>query len=61
LIKCPVCESVRVVIVLSPARKAFCVKCSSRWIQEGSLQRAVRFGKSHAGAVAAPTLTEPTA
>ena len=61
LVRCPVCESPRVVIVLSPSRKAFCVRCSSRWIQEGSLQRAVRKGKAIAEAVVAPTLTEPTA
>ena len=42
MIRCPVCESPRVVVVLSPARRAFCVKCSSRWIQEGSLQRGIR-------------------
>jgi len=59
LVRCPVCESARVVIVLSPARKAFCVKCSSRWIQEGSLQRAIRHGKTKV--LAAPVLTEPSA
>ncbi|MFN2543323.1 MAG: hypothetical protein ABR600_01960 [Actinomycetota bacterium] len=46
MVRCPVCESARVVVVLSPERKAFCVKCSARWIQEGSLQRAVRPGKA---------------
>ena len=59
--RCPVCESARVVIVLSPARKAFCVKCSTRWIQEGSLQRSIRQGKGKAAAVGGPILTEPSA
>jgi len=61
LVRCPVCDSPRVVVVLSPTRKAFCVRCSSRWIQEGSLQRAVRQGKGRAAAVTGPVLTEPTA
>jgi len=60
LIRCPVCDSPRVVIVLSPERKAFCVKCSSRWIQEGSLQRAVHSADRKGVAVTAPTVTEPT-
>jgi Zn-finger nucleic acid-binding protein len=61
VVRCPVCESPRVVVVLSPVRKAFCVKCSSRWIQEGSMQRAVRKGKATAEAIVGPTLTEPSA
>jgi len=51
LVRCPVCESARVVVVLSPTPKAFCVKCSARWIQEGSLQRQVR----HADGRVTPT------
>ena len=44
MVKCPVCESARVVVVLAPSPRAFCVKCSTKWIQEGSIQRAVRPG-----------------
>jgi len=59
MVRCPVCDSARVVIVLSPARRAFCVKCSSRWIQEGSLQRAVR--STRRKPIVEPVLTEPGA
>jgi Zn-finger nucleic acid-binding protein len=44
MVRCPVCESPRVVVVVSPARKAFCVRCQSRWVQEGSHQRSIRRG-----------------
>ena len=40
--RCPVCQSVRIVIVVSPERRAFCTACGTRWIQEGSRQRAVK-------------------
>lgn len=42
--RCPVCQSVRIVIVVSPQRKAFCTACGARWIQEGSAQRAIKRG-----------------
>lgn len=42
MVRCPVCGSPRVVLVLaSPHRRAFCVKCSSRWIHEGEISRSV--------------------
>lgn len=40
--RCPVCESVRIVIVLGATRHAFCTRCGSRWIQEGAEQRAIQ-------------------
>jgi hypothetical protein len=40
--RCPVCRSVRVVLVIGPTRRAFCTHCGSRWIQDGSVQRAVQ-------------------
>jgi uncharacterized paraquat-inducible protein A len=40
--RCPVCESVRVVIVVSPERRAFCARCGTRWIQDGNRQRNIR-------------------
>jgi Zn-finger nucleic acid-binding protein len=43
MVRCPVCESVRVVIVVAPARRAFCIRCGTRWVQEGSLQRSIRY------------------
>jgi len=42
MITCPVCDSRRVVIVVAQERPAFCARCGSRWIQDGSYQRAVR-------------------
>jgi hypothetical protein len=39
--RCPVCSSLRVVVVIAPSRRAFCTGCGARWIQEGSMQRAV--------------------
>jgi len=40
--RCPVCQSARIVIVVSPDRRAFCTACGARWIQEGSEQRAIK-------------------
>ena len=42
MVRCPVCESLRIVVVVSPDPRAFCAACGARWIQQGSLQRAVR-------------------
>lgn len=41
---CPVCESIRIVIVVNPERRAFCTRCGARWRQEGSRQRGVKHG-----------------
>ena len=40
--RCPVCQSVRIVIVLSAVRRAFCTRCGKQWIQEGAEQKMVR-------------------
>jgi hypothetical protein len=40
--RCPECQSVRIVIVVSPERRAFCTACGTRWIQDGSRQRSIR-------------------
>ena len=40
--RCPVCQSVRVVLLIAPTRRAFCTRCGSRWIQAGSVQRSVQ-------------------
>ena len=42
--RCPVCQSVRIVVVVGPQRRAFCTACGSRWAQEGSVQRGVKRG-----------------
>ena len=39
--RCPVCQSVRIVVVLDPARRSFCVRCGAQWVQDGSEQRQV--------------------
>jgi Zn-finger nucleic acid-binding protein len=44
--RCPVCDSARIVVVLSPKPRAFCPKCGARWIQEGAIQRRVRAAAS---------------
>ena len=41
--RCPVCESLRIVIVVGGSeRRAFCARCGSRWIQDGGRQRNVK-------------------
>jgi hypothetical protein len=40
--RCPVCRSVRVVLILGPTRRAFCTHCGARWIQDGSIQRTIQ-------------------
>jgi len=42
--RCPVCQSVRIVIVVNPQRRAFCTACGARWTQQGSEQRGVQRG-----------------
>ena len=61
LIRCPACESARVVVVVSPSPKAFCVRCGARWVQEGSLQRQVRFSKPTTAGALEPLAGEPSA
>ena len=52
--RCPVCRSVRIVIVVSPERRAFCTGCGARWIQEGNEQRGVKPGIVRAPAAQRP-------
>jgi len=37
--RCPICQSVRIVIVVSPQRRAFCTACGARWIQKRTARR----------------------
>jgi uncharacterized paraquat-inducible protein A len=39
---CPVCQSVRIVVILGATRRAFCTRCGARWVQVGAEQRAVQ-------------------
>ncbi len=43
--RCPVCESRRIVIVVSPERRGFCVECGSRWKQRGGSQTHIEYGE----------------
>ena len=45
MIRCPVCDSIRVVVVVSPDPHAFCARCGSVWIQDGDEQRSVVTGE----------------
>ncbi|HKN49538.1 MAG TPA: hypothetical protein VJ010_04875 [Actinomycetota bacterium] len=45
----------RIVIVVSPQRRAFCTACGARWIQEGSEQRGVK----RAAVASRPPAREP--
>jgi Zn-finger nucleic acid-binding protein len=42
LIRCPVCESATVTIVLNSTPHASCGRCGATWIQEGSWQRSIQ-------------------
>jgi hypothetical protein len=42
--RCPVCESYQIVVVLNHSPRAWCSRCGSRWIQEGSEQRRIARG-----------------
>lgn len=39
--RCPVCDSLQIVILISAWPRAWCDRCGAQWIQEGSEQRAV--------------------
>ncbi len=45
MLKCPVCESKRIVIVVSPKRRGFCSKCGSRWKQHGAAPTHIQRGE----------------
>ena len=42
LVRCPVCDSTTVTVILNSRSDASCAECGATWIQEGSWQRAVR-------------------
>jgi hypothetical protein len=45
VVRCPVCESQAVAVVLNSKPHASCSSCGATWIQEGSWQRAIRTGQ----------------
>jgi Zn-finger nucleic acid-binding protein len=42
LIRCPLCQSTTVTVVLKSNSHASCASCGATWIQEGSWQRFIR-------------------
>jgi Zn-finger nucleic acid-binding protein len=42
LIRCPICQSTTVTVVLKSQSDASCASCGATWIQEGSWQRFIR-------------------
>src|SRR5205809_724535 len=42
LVRCPVCDSATVTVVLNSKPHASCACCGATWIQEGSWQRSIR-------------------
>jgi Zn-finger nucleic acid-binding protein len=42
LIRCPLCQSTTVTVVLNSKSHASCARCGATWIQEGSWQRFIR-------------------
>src|SRR5437016_4529278 len=48
LVRCPVCDSATVTVVLDSKRHASCACCGATWIQEGSWQRSIRPARAKA-------------
>jgi len=44
VVRCPVCDSATVTVVLNSTPHASCSCCGATWIQEGSWQRSIRPG-----------------
>jgi uncharacterized paraquat-inducible protein A len=42
MIRCPACQTPRVVVVLEKASHGRCVRCGVKWVQDGSHQRHIR-------------------
>jgi len=53
VIRCPVCQSTTVTVVLNSKSHASCARCGATWIQEGSWQRYIRPAR-HAALVELP-------
>ena len=45
MVRCPVCESEAVRVVLNSKPRATCSSCGATWAQEGSWQRSIRAGQ----------------
>ena len=42
--RCPVCQSVQILIHLGVGSRGSCDVCGAKWIQQGSRQRAIKRG-----------------
>jgi Zn-finger nucleic acid-binding protein len=42
VLRCPVCDAARVIIVVGSTRRGLCAACGARWIQDGDVQRRVQ-------------------
>jgi hypothetical protein len=54
MVVCPVCDSRRIILIVSPERRAFCPSCGSRWNQKkgwSSVQSAGAASAPHAVAM----------
>jgi hypothetical protein len=52
--RCPVCQSPKILIVLSADPRAVCEVCGSHWVQQGERQIAIREGRRNVEATALP-------
>jgi hypothetical protein len=43
--RCPVCQSPKILIVLSADPRAVCEVCGSHWVQQGERQTAIKEGR----------------
>jgi hypothetical protein len=43
--RCPVCQSPKILIVLSADPRAVCETCGTHWVQQGERQTSVKEGR----------------
>lgn len=43
--RCPVCQSPKILIVLSADPRAVCEVCGSHWVQQGERQTGIKEGR----------------
>ena len=48
--RCPVCQSPKILIVLSADPRAVCEVCGTHWVQQGERQTSVKEGRRDAEA-----------
>jgi uncharacterized paraquat-inducible protein A len=53
MLRCPMCDSAKIVVVIDTHRRAFCTSCGARWVQEGSHIRRIQPGLVRPRAAAA--------